>query len=51
VPVLDPSVDAPPDWSDWTIEGDGHPDARAHRRVAELLLPRLLSLTADDLGR
>lgn len=27
----------PADWSTWFISGDGHPDARAHRRVAELV--------------
>jgi hypothetical protein len=32
---------APPDWTGWMVPGDFHPDARAHFRVAGLLLERL----------
>ena len=39
--VIDPSVGAPPDWNDWKFPRDGHPDARAHQRVAELLAAEL----------
>jgi hypothetical protein len=39
--VLDVSAGAPPNWRNWTIPGDGHPDSRAHARVAELLYQRL----------
>ena len=37
VRLLDLGVEAPPGWDDWTISGDPHPDARAHRRAARLL--------------
>ena len=40
--ILDTGVDAPVDWRQWTIPGDGHPDARAHARVAQLLYQRLM---------
>ena len=40
--ILDTGADAPADWRHWTIPGDGHPDARAHARVAQLLYQRLM---------
>jgi len=40
--ILDTDADAPADWRHWTIPGDGHPDARAHARVAQLLYQRLM---------
>jgi hypothetical protein len=40
--ILDTAADAPADWRHWTIPGDGHPDARAHARVAQLLYQRLM---------
>ncbi len=51
--VVRPDVDAPPGWETWMIPGDGHPDARAHARVAELLaeeLRRLAGATPPDGG-
>lgn len=39
--LVDTGADAPPGWSAWRIPGDGHPDARAHARVARLLAGRL----------
>ena len=37
VNVIDVHQDAPPDWEQMTIPGDGHPDARADAHVAQLL--------------
>jgi hypothetical protein len=42
--LIDTRRDAPADWNDWTIPGDGHPDARAHQRVSELVLAKLRGL-------
>jgi hypothetical protein len=39
--ILDTGADAPADWRNWIIPGDGHPDSRAHARVAQLLYQRL----------
>lgn len=39
--VIDTTANAPPDWSRWLIQGDEHPDARAHARVAQLILEEL----------
>ena len=39
--ILDTAIDAPVDWRNWIIPGDGHPDSRAHARVAQLLYQRL----------
>jgi hypothetical protein len=39
--LVDTGDDPPPDWDRWLIPGDGHPDARAHARVAELIGRRL----------
>jgi hypothetical protein len=39
--ILDTGVDAPADWHNWIIPGDGHPDSRAHARVTQLLYQRL----------
>ena len=44
VRVLDTRESAPPAWDDWTIRGDGHPDGRAHRRVANLIAKELRGL-------
>jgi hypothetical protein len=41
VEILDTGADAPADWRNWIIPGDGHPDSRAHARVAQLLYQRL----------
>jgi hypothetical protein len=42
--LIDTSRDAPPGWNDWKIPGDGHPDPRAHERVAALVLDELREL-------
>ncbi len=39
--VIDTGVDRPKGWKGWTIPGDGHPDARAHRYVAGLVAAEL----------
>lgn len=36
--LIDTAVSAPEDWYRRRIPGDGHPDARAHLRMAQLLL-------------
>jgi hypothetical protein len=38
--VIDTSWDAPAGWESWRIPGDGHPDPRAHQRVASLIVER-----------
>ncbi len=42
--LVDTRRDAPPGWNDWKIPGDGHPDPRAHERVAGLVLEELREL-------
>ena len=44
VDVIDASHGAPPDWRDWKIPGDGHPDARAHARVSALVREELRAM-------
>ena len=39
--LIDTAVDAPADWHQWLVKGDGHPDARAHAHVAGLISRRL----------
>ena len=39
--MIDTRPGAPPGWDEWILAGDPHPDARAHRRVAALLLQAL----------
>ncbi len=43
VDTLRLAVDAPSDWPNWRIPGDGHPTAQAHERAAQLLAARLNS--------
>jgi hypothetical protein len=45
--ILDTDMDAPADWRNWIIPGDGHPDSRAHARIAQMLYQRL----KDSLGK
>jgi hypothetical protein len=45
--VIDTGVDPPEGWSSWTIPGDGHPDARAHRYVAQLLARHLEQIATE----
>src|SRR5262249_3577319 len=49
--ILDTGVDAPADWRNWTIPGDGHPDARAHARVAQLIHQKLMRGPGQKLMR
>ncbi len=42
--LIDTALEAPADWDDWRIRGDGHPTPRGHARVAELIAERLLPL-------
>lgn len=44
VQVLDLGDGAPDDWDQWIIEGDGHPNARAHRRAAGLIAAELKTM-------
>jgi len=44
VDVVYVSANPPPDWDDWTIPGDGHPDARAHLNVSELIAKKVQSV-------
>jgi hypothetical protein len=46
--VIDTTVNAPAGWDDWVIPGDGHPDARANARIAELIVERLRERGALD---
>jgi hypothetical protein len=39
--VLDLTAGAPPDWGDWVVPDDRHPNARAHDRAAKLIVERL----------
>jgi len=41
VDVVYVSANPPPDWDAWTIPGDGHPDARAHLNVSELIAKKV----------
>jgi len=42
--LVDTDVDRPPDWNEWRIPGDGHPDARAYAHVAPRVAARLAAL-------
>jgi hypothetical protein len=48
VQVLDTAADPPDGWSEWQIPGDSHPNARAHRHVAELLFDEFARLGMLD---
>jgi hypothetical protein len=52
LPALNTVDHRPPEWDSWTIAGDGHPDGRAHRHVAQLILEefraRKMILQASD---
>ena len=39
--VIDLDDYAPPEWNDWRVPGDGHPDGRANALAAEVLAKRL----------
>jgi len=45
VPVIDTLRDAPPDWEQMLIPGDGHPDERAAQRAAILISDYLVRYT------
>ncbi len=36
--LIDTTASQPPDWRNWLIQGDEHPDARAHAHVALLIV-------------
>jgi hypothetical protein len=42
--LIETALDPPAGWENSLIPGDGHPDARAHARVAELIRTRLADL-------
>lgn len=44
------SANPPKEWDDWTIPGDGHPDARAHLYVSELIAKEIQSVLAKTTG-
>jgi hypothetical protein len=44
VPVIDLANGMPPQFGEWRIPGDGHPDVRAHAHVAGLLAAELARL-------
>jgi hypothetical protein len=49
--VIDTTASAPPDWSRWLIQGDEHPNARAHARVAQLILEELRRILKPEAQR
>lgn len=40
--LIDTAMEAPADWDEWRIRGDGHPTPQGHTLVAELIAERLL---------
>ena len=42
--LIDTGDDPPPGWSEWKNQGDAHPNARAHLRVARLIYEELVRL-------
>jgi hypothetical protein len=42
--VIDTGAGAPVDWDSWHIPGERHPDARAHARIARLLMEKFKEL-------
>jgi hypothetical protein len=45
--LISTELGAPTDWHSWIIPGDGHPDRRAHARVAEMICERLGEVVAS----
>jgi hypothetical protein len=41
VETIDTMLGAPAGWAEWRIIGDGHPEPRAHSRVASLIMERI----------
>lgn len=46
--MIDTGVNSPPGWHEWTIPGDGHPNARSHLHVAGLVIERIKHLNLND---
>jgi len=42
--LIDTALEAPADWDEWVIPGDGHPSPRGHAFVGELIAERLFPL-------